>query len=429
MSAEERIMQTFFPENRVAAPDHSEPVSNDPKYGSLRMWEIHELLAERGLDRKGAKYMLIKRLHESDARIANGKLEYGYTKPKKNDRKFTCFMKLPPEIRAMVFDFHLLSDKRFNHEVCCALPETTMSETSSRMLEDGSAAIKEKEEHEYVLKPIHRVKQYYQNEPNRLPMMLLRKHLCGHVYALLRVSRLFHREALARLNIMFSISFQIRINEIDGSDNWNPLCGDVLRVRRIAGTHDQNASESDPRKAIMTPFSISEQKRIIIYLKGPFEVFLRSLGSLADISMWPNTERAAWARNMTAFLENLVRCVLLPSKLLYLTVVMTDLHVYPDDLDEWIKQQVINPILKPLEVLRGLRQVQLINCSATMDYQTYLEQLLTSAKAKVQEIPEEPFLQQGGSLPEDDVPTPEAENSALSSEDPTPAGGGSSLFG
>ncbi len=383
----------------------------DKTYGPKNVAELRHILGQRGLPQSGNKGALVERLNESDDRISKGNLEPAHINLKRGARKFKFFMRLPAEVRAMIYDHYLLQQWTKEYPIGSTLPELSAPPPSNGDPNESSDTVRPTDE--YIFHPSRQLEQPQYGWPSLAPRKCFKKILVDDVLTLLRVSPFIRQDALPSVYKMLTFSFEIRIPGIADLGWWDHKGPDVLQLRRVPNSTQTSGSDEVPEQApdtsLRAPFKISEQKRVKISLQGP--VHDGNDDHLGDASVWGPA--------MTTHLENLVERVLLPSKLLYLEVVM---DLTRDLLDHHTREQIINPILKPLEVLRGLREVELTGFDGTPEYEEYLIKLLTSPKPQVRNIAEaKSTLEEGSTLV--------GEDSALLDEGSTLIGEGSSIFG
>ncbi len=409
------------------------------RYAQYSVAELKEELKERGLPVGGTRDVLVDRLGASDDRIAAGDREpppKPARAPRRPRMKPFPFLKLPAELQMNVLEADLAQYPSTRDVVsvrvppCFSAPRSVLDADESGSTDTG---IGDSASYEYIFDP---------REANEVKFGC-RRMLLKYQLKLLRVSPQLTNLALPCINMAAVMQFRLVADGVPVWTNNRKTRSEVLLLRRVGedsscegasassltgvganpsrldgpgpdsvGPHDTKA------EAIRAPLLISEHRRVKLFLQGPREGY--EVQFTGDLSVWS----ASLARQVDNFAHYVLHRA---HKLQYLEV--TGLAYLEDHETSLVFMQThFDPILKPLERLRGLKQITFPDDQLfTDDYLEYLTELVTSPAEKTPSTTQETPKEAASELGEES--TLEGERSTLLEEGSTLVEEGSSLFG
>lgn len=323
------------------------------------------MLRERGLPVSGTTDALISRLAESD--------DPAPPPVRRAPEKPFEFMRLPAEIQLGVFDMIHTEHPRMCEPVAIRLPWYFC--TPGGLPDNAEPGISssgtiDSAQFEYVFDGRQTV---------RSSSPYFRRKLIQNTLRLSRISPQLRHLALRSLNMAITVVFTIGMPSILSRSDSH-VYQEVLLLRHIndRSTSDGYLSSSDPeadttasdpsnlapnsaelermsqpgskKEHIPAPsFNVSEHRRVKLRIRGPRHFFNRKVRG--GCTIWP----ATFAIEM----ENLARHVLLRSTRLHYLEIEFLVYLDPSEHSIETRETYIDTILKPLEGLRGLKEVEI----------------------------------------------------------------------
>ncbi|KAI9704175.1 MAG: hypothetical protein M1836_007036 [Candelina mexicana] len=395
------------------------------KYANHKVAELKEQCRERGLLVGGNKDQLIDRLGDSDDRIAAGD-DAAPPKPKRGPRREPFpFMRLPPEIQMNILERVLAHNESSCYEIPARLPSSFFA---PRMIPDMETSevtdygTSDSARYEYILDPRKGTK----TKPNP------RRVFKNDILKRLRVSAQLSGLWLRCLNMEVTMRFFIDAPFVDSPPDTGINHDELLLLQPIESRpaseeddspsshtevdiHTSELSVPNPvdihlneaqKKYRVAPVLMSEHRRVELTFQGPLDP--DEFESTGDCSIW--------SAAMTTQIDNLAHYVLLRAPKLQRLTIYSYALLRPFEATTKSRQTHFDPILKPLEGLRGLKKVKFpVNKLFTAEYIEYFTKLVTTP------APKEPSRVQGE--PSSDL----EERTTLVGEDSASLGEGSTL--
>ncbi|KAI9775497.1 MAG: hypothetical protein M1835_005811 [Candelina submexicana] len=404
------------------------------KYANHKIAELKEQCKERGLLVGGNKDQLIDRLRDSDDRIAAGD-NAPPPKPKRGPRREPFpFTRLPPEIQMNVLDWVLAHNEPRCYEIPAGLPSSFFAPRiipdmeTSEVTDYGTS---DSAQYEYILDPRKGTK----TKPNP------RRAFKNHILKRLRVSAQLSGLWLRCLNMVVTMRFFVDAPLVDsptdtGINHDGLLLLQPIKSRPAFEEDDSPSSHTEvdihaselgvpspenidlndaQKKYRAAPVLISEHRRVELTFRGPSDP--DEFESTGDCSVW--------SAAMTTQVDNLAHYVLLRAPKLQRLKIYSYALLRPYEATTKSRQTHFDPILKPLEGLRGLKKVKFpANNLFTDEYIEYFTKLVTTP------APKKPSRVQGERSSDlEEGTTLAGEDSALLEEGSTLVEEGLSIFG